>query len=165
MIAVFMASQCVYGQQTASCEQAEFDAEVRRYLSFEVHAIDVSTLWDKREDVIILDARESEEYRVSHIPGAIHVGYRQFDPKSLESIPKEASIVVYCSIGYRSEKIAGRIQDAGFKHVENVFGSIFEWTNRGYPLVDARGEPTERLHTYSRKWSRWVNHPSVIKTW
>lgn len=79
-------------------------------------------------------------------------------------MPKDKKIVVYCSIGYRSEKIAERIQAMGYE-VSNLYGSIFEWVNQGNQIVDNTGKETKELHTYNRKWSKWVEPDSVQKTW
>jgi predicted sulfurtransferase len=57
-------------------------------------------------NLVYLDAREKEEFDVSHIKGAIFVGYANFDMMNLPVFNKETAIVVYCSVGYRSEKIA-----------------------------------------------------------
>ena len=57
--------------------------------------------WMKEEKVYILDARESNEYKVSHIQNAIGVGYDNFNLKSVQNIPKDAKVIVYCSVGYR----------------------------------------------------------------
>jgi rhodanese-related sulfurtransferase len=159
------------GQNPASpnrighCRNAKFDKEVAAWLSFSVPAIDVDSLRKINADsVIILDAREPAEFAVSHIPGAMHCGYDRFDSHLLDSLDKSRPVVVYCSIGYRSEKIARKLQKAGFTNVSNLYGSIFEWVNRGYPVVDTAGQITPRLHTYNRSWGRWVSNPACMKT-
>jgi rhodanese-related sulfurtransferase len=138
------------------CQNPDFDREVAAWLHFTVPAIDVDSLRAVQNEVLILDAREPEEYAVSHLPGAKNCGFKKFDPKWLDGISKNQPIVVYCSIGYRSEKIARKVRRMGFTRVSNLYGSIFEWTNRGYPLVDMAEKPTSRLHTFNRNWGRWV---------
>lgn len=111
----------------------------------------------RNPDLVILDAREKEEYNVSHIARSICVGYNDFDLKALEDLDKSSKIYVYCSIGYRSEKIGEKLQNAGFENVHNLYGGIFAWGNSSYPLVDKNGEPTNAVHGYSKKWSKWLN--------
>jgi len=55
----------------------------------------------------------------------------------------------------------------GYPHIEvyNLYGSLFEWINRGYPVVDLRGDTVRRVHTYNRKWSRWVLNSSYEKVY
>lgn len=119
----------------------------------------------RKENWIILDAREREEYEVSHIPGARFAGYDHFKVEDWTGLPKDQPIVVYCSVGYRSEKIAGQLERQGFSNVFNLYGSIFEWVNRGYPVVDQKDQPTDTVHTYNKDWSRWVTNVSIKKVW
>lgn len=147
------------------CNSAEFDQEIRSWIDFSVPIISASSLASNDEKVILLDARELNEYKISHIPGAKYIGYNNFKKKNLEGIDKEAKIVVYCSIGYRSEKIGEKLQSLGYKQVFNLYGSIFEWANQGHPLIDEDGNPTKKLHTFNRKWSKWVDETKVEKQW
>jgi rhodanese-related sulfurtransferase len=112
---------------------------------------------------IFLDAREIEEYNISHIPQARYIGYNSFDIKSIKDIPKNKQIIVYCSIGYRSEKIGEKLMKAGYLHVYNLYGSIFEWANRSLPLLDKSGKRTNLVHTYNKQWSKFVTNPKITK--
>lgn len=126
--------------------------------------LDVPTLADWVEDgrkLVLLDSREAAEYRVSHLDGAIEVGYEDFDMRSVEQIPKADTIVVYCSVGYRSGKISERLRKAGYSNVYNLEGGIFDWVNRGLPLVDSAG-PTERIHCYNRFWGTKVKRGEKV---
>ena len=105
------------------------------------------------------------EYEVSHIPGAQYLGYNDFDVNRIGKIPRDAKIVLYCSIGYRSEKIGERLKRSGYTNVYNLYGSIFDWINRGNVVVDKNGQPTKRVHTYNRNWSKWVDGQKVEKIW
>jgi rhodanese-related sulfurtransferase len=104
----------------------------------------------------ILDTREQKEFDVSHIKNARNVGYVWFDMRKVYDIPKDATIVLYCSVGYRSEKIGEKLIKNGYKHVYNLYGSIFEWVNEGYPVYKTNGVQTAEIHTYNEKWSKWV---------
>ena len=72
------------------------------------------------DEVLILDAREPEEFQVSHIEEALEVGYDDFDISVVKDIPKDRKIVVYCSLGIRSEDIGLKLEKAGFEKVENL---------------------------------------------
>lgn len=125
----------------------------------------VEELKNIQNEVVIFDTRSREEYEVSRIPKARFLGYREFHPKKLDNIPKDSTIVLYCSIGYRSEKIGERLKRLGYKKVYNLYGSIFEWANRGYPVVAPDGKTTDELHTYNKDWSQWVKDDKIEKTW
>lgn len=105
--------------------------------------------------LLLLDVREPAEYAVSHVPGA-----RCFPPgagaTALTDWPKDAPVVTYCSVGYRSAALAQRLQAAGFTDVRNLRGSIFAWANEDRPLVDTEGRPTAVVHPYDRTWGTLV---------
>lgn len=143
----------------------EFDKEIGRLLKFTVPLISVENLRQQKEKYILLDAREPAEYAISHIPGAKNVGYEHFTVANLKGIPKDKAIVLYCSVGYRSEKIGEKLQAMGYTKVFNLYGSIFEWANQDFPLVNAKGQPTKALHTYNQDWGKWVANPATEKKW
>ena len=84
---------------------------------------------------LLIDIREKKEYEVSHLAGAIHMDPDTRKFKALKGVDKDAPIVVYCSVGYRSSKMAEKIKKAGFSYVANLEGSIFTWANEGHPVV------------------------------
>jgi len=93
------------------------------------------------------------------------VGYNKFKIDHLSAIQKDQPIIVYCSVGYRSEKITKRLIEKGYTQVYNLVGSIFEWTNKGLPLENSKDEIVKVIHTYNKKWSKWVDHPDVKEVW
>jgi rhodanese-related sulfurtransferase len=109
---------------------------------------------------ILIDARKPEEYAVSHLPGAHHLPTLATVQQSAVSL--DATMVVYCSVGYRSARLAQQLQDAGYTHVMNLEGSIFEWHNRGQPLV-VNGAPTSAVHPYNRTWGRLLESPKCFR--
>jgi rhodanese-related sulfurtransferase len=143
----------------------DFQHKLTNLLSLTVTPIDVDRAYELRKNYIFLDTREQEEFNISSIPGAIYFGYD--DPKwsVLAAIDKDTPIIVYCSVGYRSEKIGEQLKKKGFKQVFNLYGSIFEWINQGHPVVDSKGIEVNKIHTYNRTWSRWVSNTNVSKVW
>jgi rhodanese-related sulfurtransferase len=114
-------------------------------------------------EIILLDAREAKEYNISHIKGALKIGYDNFNLVSVKDLDKSKPVYVYCSIGYRSEKIGEKLQKAGFKKVYNLYGGIFNWANSGYVLVDDKGKSTKKVHGYNYDWSKWLNGQNCTK--
>jgi rhodanese-related sulfurtransferase len=143
----------------------KFEQRINRLIDFSVPTLNVDSFATRADEYLILDAREREEYEVSHIPNAQYLGYKNFDPMLLEQVAKDQKIVLYCSVGYRSEKIGDQLMKLGFTNVHNLYGSIFEWINQGHPVVDKNGEPTNKVHTYNSKWSKWVMEGKAEKTW
>ncbi len=154
---ILLFTSCSYAQKS----QTEFDAMLHRLLSHsvkEVKPADVSV----KSHVVYLDAREKEEYETSHIKNAIWIGFNDFDERSLAKISKSKPIVVYCSVGYRSEKITEKMEKLGFEDVSNLYGGIFSWKDAGFKVVDSEGKYTEKVHTYNKKWSQWLKHGEKV---
>lgn len=118
----------------------------------------VDELQEEKENVILLDSREEREYKTSHLKGAVYVGYDFFNLDSITTqLPqKDSKIVVYCSLGIRSEDIAEKIKQAGYTNVFNLYGGIFEWKNNNQEVVNANNKPTDSIHTFSKEWSKWL---------
>lgn len=138
-----------------------FDKKLQGLLNFNTDLVSIDDIINNYQEYVFLDAREPHEYNVSHIPQALLIGYNQWNPRVLQQIPKDQKIIVYCSVGYRSEKITKKLVALGYSNVSNLYGSIFEWVNCNLPLEDNAGAPTQQLHTYNRQWSRWVSNPSI----
>jgi rhodanese-related sulfurtransferase len=114
----------------------------------------------EEKPLLLLDAREEEEFAVSHLAGARRVdpGSGRLDPRD---VPVGARVVVYCSVGYRSASVALRVAEAGFERVYNLEGGIFQWANEGRSLH--RGsEAVREVHPFDRFWGRLLDarfHP------
>lgn len=139
---------------------ASFDNMLDELLTQSVPYITVEEL-KQLEDVVLLDARPEKEFAVSHLEGAECVGFESFNKNKVAHLSREDTIVVYCSVGYRSEKVGEKLQELGFKNVYNLYGSIFEWVNQGNSVVNAYGE-TEDVHTYDKDWSQWLKRGNKV---
>jgi len=143
---------------TFSFSQETISDLLKKYNTKSVPYISVQELAMPKINAIILDAREAKEFETSHIKNAICVGYDFFDLESIsEKIPnKDAKIVVYCSLGIRSEDIAEKLKKAGYNNVLNLYGGIFEWKNKDFTVYNSEGTQTEKIHTFSKEWSKWL---------
>lgn len=114
--------------------------------------------------VVLLDTRKKEEYDVSHIQNAIWVGHRKFKLNLVESkiVDKKAPIVVYCSIGVRSEDIGEKLLKAGYTNVKNLYGGIFEWKNKGLPVFDQSNQETQKVHAFNRYWGKFLKNAEKV---
>lgn len=141
--------------------QKSIEAALSKYNSNSVEYVSVKDL--NFEDGVILDTRKLEEFKVSHIKNAAWVGYKRFNIKSIEKrFPdKTTPIVVYCSIGVRSEDIGEKLLEAGYTDVKNLYGGIFEWTNNGNALIDSVGT-TKKIHGYNKQWSKLLIQGQIV---
>jgi rhodanese-related sulfurtransferase len=117
-----------------------------------------------KDSVVILDTREIKEFEVSHIASAKYVGYKRFSSEeiSAEILNKNKLIVVYCSLGIRSEDIGEKLKKEGFTNVKNLYGGIFEWKNNTFPIIDSEGKNTENVHVYSKFWGNWLKNGKKV---
>ncbi|MBN7815626.1 rhodanese-like domain-containing protein [Algoriphagus pacificus] len=109
----------------------------------------------------VLDTREKEEYEVSHLKGAKWVGYDTFNLENLEGLDKEKPVLVYCTVGARSQEIGKKLKENGFKNVYNLYGGIIQWSNDELPLYKD-SIPTNEVHTYTKSWGIWLNHGKKV---
>ncbi|OSY88854.1 rhodanese [Tenacibaculum holothuriorum] len=148
----------------SSFSQKNLKQLLKKYNTESVPYITVSDL-QKDSNTILLDARELKEFEVSHLKNAICVGYDFFSlKKTLQKLPKDknSKIVVYCSLGIRSEDIAEQLQKAGYTNVFNLYGGIFEWKNQNNTVVNNQNKPTEKVHAFNKEWSKWLHKGEKI---
>lgn len=161
ILCVFLLSCSISAQKKGSdieLQNKKFKKLIDRSIDFSIPLLSVEELHESMSDYIILDAREKKEYDVSHIPNAIYVGYDQPELETIQSLDKSKKLLFYCSIGYRSEKIGEKAKELGFDQVYNLYGSIFEWANKGYELENISKEKTKKVHGYNRLWGRWIQN-------
>ncbi len=144
----------------SSFAQKTLDELLQQYNTRSIPYISVEELRMKQinGDVVILDAREENEYQVSHIEGAKFIGFNTFSSETVRAeIPeKETPIIVYCSLGIRSEEIGEKLKKAGFTNVQNLYGGIFEWSNNEYPVINQQEKETDSIHVFSKAWGKWL---------
>lgn len=106
----------------------------------------------------LFDVRSEEEYGVSHIEGAEFINFETYSSEDLSALKKEDTIIVYCSIGVRSQEYAEFLMAEGFENVFNLYGGIFEWKNNNNPVLNVNKEPTDSVHAYSKLWGIWLKN-------
>ena len=139
--------------------QKKLDKLLDKWNTRNVPYMSVETLAMPKTDAILLDAREENEFNISHLENAIRVGYDNFKIKeTIAKLPKDknAKIVVYCSLGIRSETVAHKLIQEGYTNVYNLYGGIFEWKNADFKVIDTLGKSTEKVHTFNKSWSKWL---------
>ena len=84
---------------------------------------------------------------------------------------KQLDIICYCSVGYRSAKMAEIIQDKIHTSVKanenvnvyNLEGSLFKWANEKRAMIDQQGKKTIFCHPYSTIWGKFLD--SDLRKW
>jgi len=137
--------------------EKEYEIMLDGLLNESIPFIQPEELGKMDSSYILLDIRTKAEYRVSHIPGARFIEYDEFDPKMVADLPRDTTIILYCAVGYRSEKIGEKMKEMGFQNLRNLYGGIFEWKNNGNEVINKSGK-TDSVHTYNRLWSKYLTN-------
>ena len=84
-------------------------------------------MMDKQE-VLILDVREQDEYDSGHIPGAmlLPVGTITKETAATVITDPDTTVLVYCRSGNRSKQASGKLAALGYTNVVE-FGGIIDW--------------------------------------
>jgi rhodanese-related sulfurtransferase len=102
----------------------------------EVSIDEVKKMMENREEIILLDVRDREEYETGHLPGAINISRGSLDFKVHLIIPdKNRKIIVYCGLDLRSPLATKSLNDLGYKKAVNMIGGLKVWEEAGYPVV------------------------------
>jgi rhodanese-related sulfurtransferase len=150
---LFLGATSMFSQKTLEDVLEKYNTKSIPYISSKK-----LTKTQNNTAILFLDTREKKEYDVSHIKGATHVGYKTFDLAIIsETIKdKDSPIIVYCSLGVRSEEIGEKLQKAGYTNIKNLYGGIFDWKNNGLPLVNNQQKETDSVHIYAEEWGEWL---------
>lgn len=103
---------------------------------------------DVPEGALLVDVREPRERAVSRIAGSVDLDGLEGMADALGDRP----VVFWCTVGYRSHKVAVDWQARGVD-ARNLRGGILAWTHAERPLETPDGTPTRRVHTYDRWWA------------
>jgi rhodanese-related sulfurtransferase len=101
----------------------------------------VADVYERKDDVQILDVREPYEWEAGHVEGSVHVPLAQvMAGEAQEWVAGDRPVVVICRSGNRSELAALMLQARGID-AENVEGGLEDWARLGLPLVDSNDGP------------------------
>lgn len=96
--------------------------------SSEISAGELKAKIEKKEDFLLIDVRESEEYELSRIPGSVLIPKGFFlDLSVLSQLPRDKEIILHCRSGIRSAQCLEVIQNNGFTNSRHLRGGILAW--------------------------------------
>ena len=96
--------------------------------------------------VVLVDVRSPKEQRVSMLPGAIS---REVFLRDIDNY-RDHYIIGYCTISYRSGKLAQELRQRGINML-NLEGGLLAWLHAG-GKVWAKGDETRQVHVFGKKW-------------
>lgn len=103
-----------------------------------VQAADVVQVkeWLDRNDVLLVDVRETHEFEEEHISGAMLMPLSHFEPEAFPTLPG-VRVVVHCGIGKRSEAARKMLEKQGHIQVINMTGGLAAWKDAGFEVEAA----------------------------
>ena len=112
------------------------DPQIRHYedkLKYEIDSWDLFEALEKKEKLVVIDARSPQAYQTQHIPGAVNLPHAAMDPLTTAHLDKTALHVTYCDgIGCNaSTKGALNMARLGFR-VKELMGGLDWWLRDGY---------------------------------
>jgi rhodanese-related sulfurtransferase len=88
----------------------------------------------ERRSVLVVDVREAEHFASGHIPGAVHLLFRDVEAqvKAVKTLAKGRLIVTYCSCPTEASSLraAKALSDAGMK-AKALLGGFPKWVESG----------------------------------
>jgi sulfur-carrier protein adenylyltransferase/sulfurtransferase len=100
---------------------------------------------------VILDVRESDEWRQGHLEGALPLPRGFLEIKVESAIPdKNTPVIAYCAGGVRSLLAAKIMREMGYQNVTSMAGGYAAWKNGGFKWVQDFQYTPEQLIRYSR---------------
>ena len=150
LFSLFFFSTIIFAQSPIDSLLVKYNKKTIPYIQIEE--------FKKLKSPIIFDTREQKEFNVSHLKNAFCIGYDKFNSKIVKEKYKNFNdtIIVYCSVGIRSETIGNKLKKLGYKNVFNLYGGIFEWKNKDEEVIDNNQIPTEDIHAFSKEWSKYL---------
>jgi sulfur-carrier protein adenylyltransferase/sulfurtransferase len=105
----------------------------------------------KKAGAVVVDVRESDEWRQGHIPEAIFIPRGFLELRVEEKVPDhKAPVIVQCASGTRSLLASRTLREMGYENLYNMNGGFNAWKDKGLPWVADRQFTPDQLTRYSR---------------
>ena len=83
-----------------------------------------------RDDVILIDVREQDEYDAGHIPDITLIPMSEIQSR-VDEIPTDVEVILTCRSGNRSGQVHAYLEELGYDNVHNMAGGILAWEAAG----------------------------------
>ncbi len=110
---------------------AELFAEAKTHVK-EVSAAQAVAAIAADPSIVLIDVREDREWNLGHAAGAQHMSRGMIENKIDSTVPRDATIILYCASGNRSALAAESLKQMGYTDVASMQGGFRGW-------VDANG--------------------------
>ncbi len=109
-------------------------AEAKKQIR-EISAEEVAAKHQSGERFVLIDVREEDEHRESHIPFSKNMprGYLEIEIAKQITDP-DTAIICHCGGGGRSALAAKTLQEMGFRNVASMAGGLRAWKEKSLPV-------------------------------
>jgi len=97
-------------------------------------------VYERRDEIQIVDVREPYEWQAGRIEGAILLPLNQLMAGGGQDLDPSKPVVAVCRSGNRSELARVMLQARGFD-AHNMLGGMEEWSRAGLPFTTPEGQP------------------------
>jgi rhodanese-related sulfurtransferase len=94
----------------------------------------VRDVYDRLDEIQLVDCRENYEWVAGHVDGAIHIPVNSIMAGAGGDLDKAKPIAVICRTGNRSELATMMLQARGYD-ASNVEGGMEAWASAGLPFA------------------------------
>lgn len=152
MVALLLATGCATPttEQTWEAVEARIAAEFPGVSHLTPGEL-ADLLADPAREVVLVDARNAGEFAVGHLQGARHATSVDHAADIVAAAPDDATVVAYCSVGYRSAALVAALREHGSRTVHNLRGSIFRWANEDRPVYRGAAR-VGHVHPFDDAW-------------
>lgn len=94
-----------------------------------------ATLLINRQDALVIDVREADEFAAGHLPDARNIPVGKLAERVVEIEKyKDQPLVLCCASGMRSAKACGELKKLGFSRLHSLAGGLDAWCQAGLPI-------------------------------
>jgi len=103
----------------------------------DIDAYKIKEWLDNKKDFYLIDARDKDDYKKDHLPGALSLLLSEITEDSVKIFSKDRPLVVYSNDENcpASGLVSKKLSELGFGKVYDYNPSYADWKDKGYPLV------------------------------
>jgi len=103
---------------------------------FQTPAITAQDLHDRQESadkLLVIDVRDTGEYKSGHVPGAINIPQKKLE-RQLDKLSDANGVVLYCINGSRTRLAEQTLIENDVDNVFHLEGGLFGWRKGGFKV-------------------------------
>ncbi|UOD50964.1 rhodanese-like domain-containing protein [Orrella daihaiensis] len=132
---LFAASFTAYAQNPAAVDEMAGYMDFIEYGGGVIFAEQIPKA--EYENIMVIDARDANQFAKEHIPGAVNIEWRQV-LNERDNIPTDKMVLIYCNTGSLSAQAGFALRVAGHENVRILQGGFEEWKAKGGFEANAR---------------------------